>query len=489
MTKEKFRRAPTAFFLLVILALVGVAAMLLFRQRAVFRPFTEANAGINVVVVVVDTLRADRVDAQRNGAPVMPRLRKLSEKGLRFTRATSQASWTKPSVVSLFTSLYPEVHDVRYGLTVKLFENQDRTVDTIPEDIETMGLFFKDAGYGTAAIQTNANLKRIGVEKGVDRWFFSAYPKLRAYEVTQMAKEFLSLLTPPFFLYVHYMDPHQPYDPPEAHRRVFGAAPEITEADRALVKNYSDYYHRRHLSEQGLAESSPYGRLSEAGREYFRYLYDGEAHYVDEQVSHLIDEIQATHSNTLIVLTADHGEELWDHGEVGHGRTLYQELINVPLIIWGPGVRARVAELRVEVIDILPTLAFLAGLAPRPFWQGRLLPLFAPEKEYEDRAVFSETTTSLRESHLHIESVILNDTKLIRDVRLGTAKIFDLRTDPLEQSGSTRPSERARQLADVMKSHGASNRSHAFFDIPASNMALDKETSEELEALGYLGPP
>jgi arylsulfatase A-like enzyme len=326
----------------------------------------------NVLLVVVDTLRADRVAAARNGVPVMPKLHAFAKQSVWFTQAIAQASWTKPSVTSILTGLYTQTHGVQFGVQRPWVEGQKMTVQGLAPEKPTILSWLKGAGYSTAALQTNVHMQAAyGFAQGCDDYHYARWAS--ATQVTNQALARAASMQPPFMLYAHYFDPHADYAPPEPHRSAFGPLPALTPEEDDLLHN--DYHQRYYLEkaklDMGLIAGKTLGDFSETGREHVRQLYDGECNYTDMELARLFSEVRTKWPNTIIVLTSDHGEEFWEHGGIGHAKTVYQEVVNIPLIVSAPGISPREVATPVENIDIAPTLAGLLGLPPDPDWQGR----------------------------------------------------------------------------------------------------------------------
>ena len=453
------------------------------------KPEEHRQALPNVVLVVVDTLRADRLEATRNGIPVMPKLASFAKGSLWLEDATTVASWTKPSMVSIFTSLYPDVHHVQFGIQQKIVEGQSMAVDCVPPSLEMMARYLKAAGYATIGIQTNHQLQgKYGFEEGFDVYRFDKFaPAARA---TDAALEELGKMKEPFFLYVHYLDPHYPYQPPDSYRSVFGPAPELKASDTETMTPYSDYYLDKVLFDMKALAARKRGDLSNEGREYMRYMYDGECRYVDDEVARLLDNIEAKHGATAFVVTADHGEELWEHGSLGHSKTVYQEAIRVPLMVRLPGWAPARLSGAAETVDILPTLAGYIGLEERNYWQGmNLLPSLKTGKLAE-RPVYAETRGSLAVLGFSHACVTVGPEKLIRkEDRDGVREeLYDLARDPREQQNlaGARPDAVAR-LRGLLEARAAADRGHALSRAKRRKVGLDEETQKALEALGYLG--
>ena len=444
-----------------------------------------SDAKPNVVLVVIDALRADRLTAQRNGIALMPRLAEFAADSWWFTCASTQSTWTKPSMVSLFTSLYPGVHNVQFGASHRIAEGQEMSVDILPETLDTMAECFKRAGYETAAMQANANVKgAFGFKQGFPDYSyrFDAYPEFRAREITQAAMAHFESAKGPLFLYLHYMEPHAPYDPPVEYLDRFEPLPPVSPEERRQIDSqYFDYYGDKVQHDLGLREERKFADWTEAGREYVRVKYDAEVRYADEEVGRLLAFIRESRPNTVVVVLADHGEELWEHGSVGHGRTLYQELLAVPLIMSFPGEKARRIEAPVELIDVLPTLAARVHLEKSELWQGRDLASPLPAA----RPVFAQTMTSLREADVHLEAVLQGDDKLIADMRRQNELLFRLLRDPTEHT-PVKEDAREAQLKTLLTAHDAENEHHPAYTPPGSAARLDQESIEQLKSQGYL---
>ena len=441
----------------------------------------------SIALIVIDCLRADAVDAERGGVPLMPQLRARSDQGWRFSRAYSQNAWTKPSVASLMTSLYGEVHGVQYGLGVVVVDNQEADADAIPASMETAASFFKQAGYATLGVQSNINVdQRFGFAQGFDAYSMRLFPKFGADAVTDEALRLAGAAGPsPLFLYAHYMNAHAPYPSPDEVQALFGPAPAVTEGDRLWMDTFSESYHDLILNQLGILKERKRGDLSEAGRAWLRYRYDAALHFIDTQVGRLLEHIEKAAPNTIVVVTADHGEEFWEHGSVGHGKTLYEEVVHVPLMIWGPGITPGSSDVPVELIDVLPTLAARAGLSPRDAWQGRNLGGGDGVLAVQPKPVFSMTHSSLRAAGLQLECVIDGGYKLL-DNHKAAPMVFDLGGDPGElRGGSADGGEVGPRLKALLEIHRAANAKHPAYATQAPPATIDAQTAEQLNAIGY----
>jgi len=440
----------------------------------------------NVLFIVADTMRADRIGDVRNGNPVMPKMTEFAAQTWNFRRCTVQATWTKPSMVSMFTSLYPEVHKVLFGPFEATAGGQPAKVDSVPAELEMLAAYLRSNGYSTAGVQSNVNLhSEFGFGQGFNTYYCEDYPGFTADRVTDKALAAIEKLSPPFLCYAHYMDTHAPYQPPEAHCEGFGPAPVLPESDRALLKDYFGFYSDLVEFQVGLASQRKFGNLTPEGEEHIRYKYDGGAHFVDAECTRLIDAVKKKFPNTVVVFTSDHGEELFEHGSVGHGKTVYEELTHVPLLIQGVDTAARSIDARVESVDILPTLASLLGLPARAWWQGRNLA--ASEALPADRTVYSATRTSKATSKVDFEAVIQGELKLITDNSLGSNLLFDLKSDPDELKPLEGQHETIVALSAKLDAHHERCSAHPIAKLSGQSVSVDTEMLERIRSIGYPG--
>lgn len=443
----------------------------------------------NVALIVIDTLRADRIHGARKGVPVMPNLSALAQEAWDFRHAVTQATWTKPATTSLLTGLYPESHNVQFGVQQTIVPGQRGDVQVLPASAPYAPEYFARLGYTPLGFQTNQHLQckhGFGRGFGADCAAYANMPWANADQVTDAGIAALKTVKTPFFLYAHYFDPHANYAPPQAYSAVFGDLPGFSEADAQLLEPdfyATHYYLDRMRADLGIQAEREYGSFSDAGRESIRHLYDGECRFADTEVQRLIDFLDTRFPNTILVITSDHGEEFWEHGSVGHAKTVYEELTRVPLIIRMPGADARTVTLPVETIDVLPTLAAAIGAPPDPAWQGRDLGSMSA-----GRPVFAQTRGSIPEFQLHLESVTDPPLKLILNRHhcggRPPAELYDLVNDPGEQKNlaETAPDQAAR-LRTLLEAHARAAMDAA---LPVEIVQIDSETAAQLEALGYL---
>ncbi len=309
----------------------------------------------NLIVYLIDTLRADHLGCYGYPRPTSPRIDRFAADALLFSHARAQSSWTKPAVATILTGLFPPAHGA------------ELRSQRIPESVDTLAERLQTAGYETALFTTNANIvARFGFAQGWDTFRYLAHRKGRKhqhFDAEQMNREVFAWLAErarradakPFLLVVHTLDPHDPYRPREEFRRRL--APEV-DVESACCAG-SD------------ALAALVGAAAESRAADARALYDAEIAQNDAAFGDLLDELERRDlaPSTAVLLTSDHGEEFLDHGGWKHGFTLYEEMLRIPLILRLPERERAEAQGRsiatpVDQVDIAPTLLALAG-APR----------------------------------------------------------------------------------------------------------------------------
>ncbi|HEY2387158.1 MAG TPA: sulfatase [Candidatus Binatia bacterium] len=416
-----------------------------------------------VVLVSIDTLRPDHLGAYGAPRATSPTLDALAAEGTRFTTCVAPAPWTPPSHVSMLTGLYPSRTGVR-GVR-----------DELRPGVHTLAAMLRARGFLTAAVIASdlvlpcARCREDFESVTEIPWRGDGSPSSpvivdSGVEVTRAAERWLATRAPAdrFLLFVHYYDVHSDYRPrPEMARR-FGADPGNLEPgdNRWLIDN------REH------------GAVSPAALTQMQRLYDGEIRQLDDVLRGLFAYLRARGlwEGTLVVVTADHGEEFLEHGGLLHGRTLYEELVRVPLILRGPGVpRGRVVRHVASLVDVVPTILAAVGVPPPDALDGRsLLPLVAGDDvRWADRAA-SEADQTRRKRMVRVGPL-----KLIRD-EAGGDELYDLRDDPGERRNLA--AERPREVAEL----AAAMASMLAGAAPAAPPTLDDDTRARLRALGYL---
>jgi len=403
----------------------------------------------NIVLITVDTMRGDHVGYAGGREGLSPNIDALSRTGVTFTNAHSVSGWTLPSLATILSGRYPRSH----GMI------------TWEGDIKTnvmLAQMLSDNGYDTAGFVSHVMLRKgSGFGKGFDTYDESVlrvgnpHKVASAKPLTDLAIEHLRTMKAPFFLWVHYFDPHFDYLAHEKYRD-FG--------DATLDR------------------------------------YDQEIAHTDEHIGRLLDELAALQllDNTAVVFTADHGEEFGEHGGVYH-YTLFEEVLRVPCVIRAPGLTPRVDDRLVSQVDFLPTILRLAGLE-NPDLIGR--DMLSPAIE-QGRLTFYERQRpplwrqfGVRQGDFKLVFVEPVDTSTFRpDFRktlpevnekvhnvIPGAYLYDLTKDPLEKNGViVEDSELVQALAVALKKYMDGQ-----FEAPDADAELDEDTIKKLRSLGYI---
>jgi arylsulfatase A-like enzyme len=470
LVRDRYRRHPVLTVLPLTVTLLLTGGCRPKQEAADARASSEAFRP-NVLLIITDTTRVDRLGCYGSDLSATPNLDALAESGTVFEHAYAPAPWTLPSVASLFTSLHPLVH----GAGGRLGDFRPLT-----PNVETLAEVFQQAGYRTGAVLNVMFLSEtFGMTRGfehVDDFVGTTNTRMRpAADTTDAALAWLNADDDrPFFAVVHYFDPHLIYNPPGPFRKRFAR-----QQDRGTDNVLFGSRREMTLFRQGKLHlpADLIGRLEA--------LHNGEVAYTDQQIGRLLDRLAdaGLRENTVIVLAADHGEEFLDHGGFEHGHTMYDELLHVPLIFAGAGVPTawRVTDV-VGLIDVAPTLCQLAGLPiPLGFGGQTLVPAIqgAP---LPPRAVLSEgnmwgpTMYALRHERF----------KLIRDSR--GQMLFDIAADPAERNDLLKANPaKAKQLATDLSLLLAKLELQR--GEPSMTVELTAEELERMCALGYMACP
>ncbi|MBI1848823.1 MAG: sulfatase [Planctomycetes bacterium] len=342
----------------------------ILRSTSIDRTVASRDAP-NVLVVVIDTLRADAVHAFGCPIEATPALDSLAARGIRYDRALSASSWTWPATSSILTALYPFAHGVRRAEQCYLSDS-----------ITTIAEHFQSNGITTAAFSANSFI--CGAQNfGQGFETFQEFPEVgqRGRPVaTAFGRWLEDRHDARFFAYVHLMDPHYPYTP----------LPEWLDRVRGGHRSADD---DRVFQEIATVHAQPGLQKFREQKDLLRIAYEADVLEADQAVAGMLESLRLWHvdDRTIVVVTSDHGEEFFEHGGVGHARTLYEELIHVPLIIVDPRAgAARVSE-SVETMRLFPTLCTLANVpVPRSIASVAALPPFGPATTSEPVA-FSTT--------------------------------------------------------------------------------------------------
>jgi arylsulfatase A-like enzyme len=446
----------------------------------------------NLIFIMVDTLRADYLGSYGFTGDLSPNLDRLATESVLFERCSSQAPWTKPAIATLFTGLHPQTHrvlthDGLYGDGRAAVHAGTVHTDALPAAAHTLAEALHKAGYETAGFIANPWVGRaLGFAQGFDVYdehltgnAIPAEPILAAASTWLDARAGRQ----PFFLYLHLMEPHGPYNAPDE--------------DFAALRNSPSLGGNRRLLPRELRAISPNMRSlpwvrspDSAWLRTWRGRYAAGVRFLDRQLAPFLSQLRdaGTLDRSVLVFTSDHGEQLCEHSDWEHGDSLHEHQLHVPLFIRMPdaaGGGARVAD-QVSLIDLMPTLLSITGVSPPPRLQGRdlsglLLGKAAPDASSTTLAAGVKWQPDLR-------SLRSGPHKLIVDLATGEAQLYDLDTDPTEQRNlaDTRP-----ELLDQLKAELASRLREvaATPSLTPESVEVGDELRQQLEALGYLEGP
>ena len=430
----------------------------------------------NILIIMIDTLRRDHVGIYGYHRETTPNIDRFAQKATVYHNAVSQSSWTNPSIASFLTSLYPSVH----GVLSFANEGKEARADILNDEIVTLAEFLKSKGYSTGAFVANKWIcERLGFGQGFDV-FDSINSKFKpsAPEVNEKALQWIKRnKNKPFFAFLLYMDVHGPYKPPAPYDTFFKSTENRQMNDKEAAS-------LRYLS---------VGRTKDKNNlNYYIDQYDGGIRYTDHHIGQLIDDLEADNilKNTFMVITADHGEAFFDHGFCNHGWSLYNEEIDVPLIIKFPNSIKAPASVKsgVMLIDIGSTIYNIldthfpnsgAGMHSLVALNDNLLP---------HRAIFSEHLTPKR-GHPKI-ALEKDNFKAIYLTKLKkVTKLYNIEKDPEEINNliDIYP-EKAKEYEKEIQSWQRDNiqERKKLVTEKASTTITEQTTLEQLRSLGYL---
>ena len=370
------RRRPLAILIAIALFPQAVAPML--------RPNTDGKP--NVVVILLDTVRLDHVGWGGSDLPTTPRLDKLAKSGATFTQTIAQAPWTKPSTASLLTGLTPQHHLAVSRPPYPGGQFLDASKRTLADA-------YASAGYRTVGISSNPNVSSaFGFQQGFQK--FTENTRMNADDALERADEHLKGQgDQPYFLYLHLNDAHYPYEAPWPFGGMFVGGRVAPRLDGPTERRFR----------------SGHTSFSPEQVEAMRRAWAEEIRYLDDRVGQWVNRQLMLDPNLLVVILSDHGEEFLDHGDLGHGHSLHEELIRVPLqFSWGRNLKLKADSFsqQIRVMDVAPTLLELCGLPWPPQVQAMDGLSFAnallDEQPLEARAapMSSESRGSLRSGRL-----------------------------------------------------------------------------------------
>lgn len=468
----------------------------------------EGAAKPNIVFVVIDALRADRLGVYGHRGQLAQTIDTIAFTGVTFERCVAPSPWTLPSVASLFVSYYPEVHKATNYRTVEDMEQGKQAYQSVlSEEFDTLAEVLRANGYETAGFCANKFIReRYGFGQGFDHFDTSfADNTVPGSKVNEAAFKWLDQRDSdkPFFLYLHYMDVHGPYN----------AAPEFMDPLMARVEANPN---KKKLDGKQLRRLNPYlrkpppnasdperfGRLSEY-REYWVARYEAGVAEMDSYIKQLVRQLNelGLWDDAYVILLSDHGEALCEHDLWDHGYSQYQTDLHVPLILRWPNVLPPGKRVRrlASLIDVMPTLLEqlqipsgknLQGVSLVDHISGRLPPQpiarFAEAIKAGARqfALFAENTKLLV---TEVPSRKLPDGTMSKS--RARPKLFNLATDPGEQFDLSDSPEYEQQVKMLVKLMYAIIRENMNTkpELVVTKAAVDRETVARLESLGYVG--
>ena len=423
----------------------------------------------SAIVILIDTCRFDDVGRTTSHGPVTPNLDHFASSGAAtFLQATSPAPWTLPSVASLLTAVYPTVHGA-----VGRYPDFSR----IRDDVVLIPEILSEAGFRTCALVNVAFLDPVlGLNRGFETYDYKPGGNLkirRAHETFGDAIRWIEEQNDePFFLFIHLFDPHMDFDPPEPFCSRF-----LADYDGEMKPPFQDV--ARWRTERNITPEI---------RDFARALYLAEIAAVDDACGGFFAWLDSSgHAKeTVVAVTADHGEEFWEHGNFEHGHSIFEELVHVPLMIRaGEREFSATVDGRVGLVDVMPTLLDLLGVPPAETFQGvSLLPLMRGETEPGPRYRFSEALLYGYEW----KSVTGNEWKFSYNEARNTMALFNLRLDPGEVDDLSGVEEtKVQEMASILLAwvHDALERTGGAMHS-GETVNMEKEVIDQLRALGYI---
>ncbi len=383
----------------------------------------------NVVFVSFDTLRADHLHFMGYSKNTSPTLDKLASNGFIFTNAVSASSWTLPATMSWFTGVYPSVHQILNKFTLKGPNEQEiSNLKKLSPGLLTMAEIFQKDGYKTGGFTGGAGVNHeFGFAAGFDEYiddqdfagFEYSYPKAVEW-IKKNRNEKL-------FVFLHGYNIHGQYVPPEGYDFRF-----LDFTYKGKLTGSKE--EQLNLREEGLAQGKLF--LTQDDVRFLTALYDEKIARADEEFSKFYQEFKKLGllEKTIFVITSDHGEELYEHGQIDHGHSLYQEVIHVPLLIIIPGIKGALISQQVRSIDLLPTILTIigAGTDQKIFsqFQGKNL-TDTMKGDNLNLQAFSETDYRYAVFKRAITSA--DSWKYITDLETSNNELYSLKNDPGEK--------------------------------------------------------
>jgi arylsulfatase A-like enzyme len=452
----------------------SLAALLVFVNGLSFFLKNQSEDGKpNVILLVIDALRSDHLGCYGYPRSTSPSIDAFAQESVIFTQCYSQSAHTKPSIASLFTSVYPSQHNIISG-NQRDAEGNVFSPLLVPS-LKTMAEYMKESGYNTLGLLEQGQLRSyMGFAQGFN--YYNSYMILATF----LNEEFLDWLPfnkhRKFFAYLHYQDVHAPYTPLPAYAEMFSLKKDnlVPIRGSAWQKAKDDW--REFL----IDFKDKKVEVTQADLDQLVNSYDAEIRALDDELGVFFQKLkdQGLYDNSIIIITADHGEAFLEHGKFDHGNGLYDEVLRIPLIIRFPKMEYKgVVEPPVQMVDLLPTILDYLKIPQSDDISGHsLMTHLAEDNGAGEYPVYSEW-----EEFVMIRK---GDNKLIYDRKLERAELYNLKTDPLEQNDL---SAQDLALVEDMKTELLNwSKEVEAKRIEQVGIKVDDKTVENLKSLGYI---
>lgn len=416
----------------------------------------------HIFYILIDAARMDLVGKKIDGKPVTPNIDQFAQQAYVFENFYTVAPHTDASITTLFSSLYPETHGVR-SLFVQIADN-----------VKTLPYYLRKLGYRTTAflgtiVLINRNIKRDFDNFVVIRPMGKTYRNTSYNDLNRLLKGLEELdFSKPNFVYIHFLPPHEPYNPPPPFNEIF------------IKTRYNTFRIRKTME---IIENYSFFKPSFIRKLYYCYLNN--YRYADYLIGKTIEFLKkkGLFEDSLIVISSDHGEAFFEHLKLDHNSTLYQEMVRIIFLLKMPGQKERiVVKGNYSKIDFLPTIAALLGMKKEKRWEGKLLPLWKEVPATGRKFVY------LRAGGEEIHAgLVWGKYKYI--FNLGQEELYDLSKDPYEKHNLVKEKKfLALYLKQKLFEYLVKNeRKRKIYGIkPKKRTKTNKEIIKELKALGYL---
>ncbi len=483
-------RRKSAFLLAVAVATlaIGIGYLIIsnFAERTYSVPPKADSDKPDIILISIDSLRPDHLGCYGYRQPTSPTIDGLAGGGVRFENAISTTSWTLPAHAALFTGLYDSAHG--------LVDNGQR----LAENHVTLAEVLDQAGYQTAGFFGGPYLHpAFGVGQGFQTYescmtkvadnasdnavrresrnpVSASHADITGPRTLKKFKHWLAAKADerPMFVFLHFWDVHYDYIPPKKYIEMF------------------DPDYKGQLSSVNFMRNPAIHRsMAPRDLQHVLALYDGEIRFTDDILGQILTELERSGrgQQALIVVTSDHGEEFFEHGNKGHQRTLFDEVIKVPLIFsWAGHLReGAVVPDQVRLIDVMPTILALAGVKSKTKTQGRDISELLRGDSLSEQSALCELLVNRGQ----LRALRTNRMKALKNRRTSLQGYFDLQRDPTEQRTITRLNEASEGLLkelDEVRRESLNLYTHLTRG-QSQEMQLSEEMRQRLRSLGYIG--